>query len=237
MGLVYGSPRQTADVDLTADVPVAEGTADQIEAWLEAALPRAAAALGYAGFITRIHSVKPRPKGRFETADFPGLTMKVRSERREGVKAFVGVDISFNEKLEKIEALELTDGNEILAYGLEDLIAEKYRAILQQVPRRRQRRQDVYDLDLLIAEKDFDDARKRRIFDTFIIKCRSRKIEPTRASLENPEIRRRSEAEWPTMKLELGELPEFETCFERVAAFYQSLPWDTCTGHQAKAST
>ena len=225
MGLAYGSPRQTADVDLTASGPVDDGTAGQMEAWLEAALPRAAAALGHAGFITRIHSIKPMPRGRFETADFPALKVKVRSERRAGTKTFVDVDISFKEELRQIEALELTDGNEILAYGLEELVAEKYRAILQQASRRRHRRQDIYDLDLLIAGRDFDDACRRRILDTFSIKCRSRKIEPTRDSLEDPEIRRRSGAEWPTMKLELGELPEFEACFERVAAFYRDLPW------------
>jgi len=28
------------------------------------------------------------------------------------------------------------------------------------------------------------------------------------------------------MKLELEDLPDFEDCYERVSAFYRSLPWD-----------
>ena len=59
--------------------------------------------------------------------------------------------------------LELTGGQELFAYGLGDLITEKYRAILQQVPRKRNRRQDVYDLDRLVARKEVDEELKAEI--------------------------------------------------------------------------
>ena len=237
MGLAYGSLRQTADVDLTADAPVDGNTADDIKTWLGPMLPRAAAALGYAGLTTEIHSIKLMPrKDRFETARAPALKAKVRSVRQDGMKTFVSVDISFKEELQQVEALELTEDNALLAYGLEDLVAEKYRAMLQQVVRHRNRRQDVYDLDLLIANRSFDDTHKQRILDALIVKCRSRQIEPTRDALRDPEIMQRSGADWTTIKLELGELPEFEPSFERVAAFYQDLPWGDSTGRQARVS-
>ncbi|MEJ2622018.1 MAG: nucleotidyl transferase AbiEii/AbiGii toxin family protein, partial [Candidatus Thiodiazotropha sp.] len=36
------------------------------------------------------------------------------------------------------------------AYSLTDLIAEKLRSVLQQIKRERQRRQDIFDLFLLL---------------------------------------------------------------------------------------
>ena len=228
MGLVYNSRRLTADIDLTADVSF-EGdiTADQIVKQLDQALPRTAAALGYAGLTVKVHSTEQKPRGQFKAARFPALKTKIRSARRHGgMQTFVDVDISFKEPEAQVETLELGGENGILAYSFEDLIAEKYRAMLQQVPRNRNRRQDVYDLNLLIEADEFDGERKKRILDALVVKCRSREIEPACNSLDDPEIRRRSGADWQTMKLELGELPEFESCFVCVAKFYRDLPWD-----------
>ena len=88
------------------------------------------------------------------------------------------VDISFNESLQHTQILGLTDGQELLAYSLIDLIAEKYRAMLQQVERNRSRRQDVYDLKLLIERDEIDAKMRAQILESFFIKCRSRHIEP-----------------------------------------------------------
>ena len=235
MGLVYDSPRQTADIDLTTSLTVDSGVDDRIRTHLDSAFPRAAAALGYAGLLVKVHSVKRLPKKLFETARFPGLKLKITSARRgtrqekalnEGRAALViDVDISFNEQLQQIQVLNLTDGQTLYAYGLVDLIAEKYRAVLQQIPRQRNRRQDIYDLDWLIANAEIDDACRKQILDSFLIKCRSRDLEPTSESLNDPEIKTRSAAEWATMALELGEAPDFEPCFACVLEFYRSLPW------------
>ena len=135
------------------------------------------------------------------------------------------VDISFNEPLQHTQILGLTDGEKLLAYSLIDLIAEKYRAMLQQVERNRSRRQDVYDLKLLIERDEIDAEMKEQILESYLIKCRSRHIEPEKTSLESTEIKKRSAAEWDTMKLEVGDLPDFEESYQQVANFYKSLPW------------
>lgn len=237
MGLVYDSPRQTSDIDLTADLIVYGDIDDQIRRLLDSAFPRSAAALGYTDLIVRIHSVKRQPKVIFENAEFPALKLKVayaqRGTRQEKAlqegkaPGVIDIDISFNESMRQIQILELTGGRELRAYSLIDLIAEKYRAMLQQVTRKRNRRQDVYDLHLLVAENNLDDATRAQILDTFVEKCQSRYIEPTCRSLEDPEIKKRSGAEWNTMELELGGVPDFEECFERVSEFYKSLPWNS----------
>ena len=237
MGLAYDSPRQTTDIDLTTALAVKGDVGDTIRKLLDSMFPRAAAALGYADLIVKTHSVKPQPKAIFPDAKFPALKLKIASAKRGTTQekallkgktpVVIDADISFNEPLQQIQVLELTGGQELFAYGLVDLIAEKYRAMLQQVPRNRNRRQDVYDLDLLIAHREIDDALRAQIFEAFVAKCRSRHLKPTRVSLNDPKVKKRSGADWKTMKLELGEVPDFEGCYARVSGFYRNLPWNS----------
>ena len=50
-------------------------------------------------------------------------------------------------------------------------------------------------------------------------------------SLDAPEIKKRAGTDWQTMKLEVGEIPEFEDYFARVSEFYRNLPWNSKCGH------
>ena len=237
MGLAYDSPRQTTDIDLTTALAVEGGVGDGVRKLLNSEFPRAAAALGYADLIVKTHSVKLLPKGKFPDANFPALKLKIASAQR-GTKqektlqkgktpVVIDIDISFNEPLPQIQVLELTGGQELFAYGLVDLIAEKYRAMLQQVPRHRNRPQDVYDLDRLLARNEIDDTLQLPILEALVVKCRARQLKPTRASLDDPKVKKRSGADWKTMKLELGDVPDFEGCFARVSEFYRNLPWNS----------
>lgn len=235
MGLAYGSPRQTTDIDLTTTL-VPEGNVGEIvRRRLDSMLPRAAAALGYADLIVKTHSVKALPKAIFPDARSPALKLKIASAKRgttqeralkKGIPPVVTkADISFNEPLRQVQVLKLTGGQELRAYGLVDLIAEKYHAVLQQVPRNRYRRLDVYDLDRLIARNEMDDVLRTQILAALVVKCSARQIRPKDSSLDHPEIKRRAGADWQSMGLELGEVPSFEDCFSHVSDFYRSLPW------------
>lgn len=237
MGLAYDSPRQTFDVDLSTNFTPDNLVDDKIREQLDSTFPRAAANLGYASLILKTNSVERRPKAIFEDAEFPALRFRIASAKRNTTQekalhegkgpCLINLDISFNEPLQQIQILELTGGQELRAYSLVDLIAEKYRAMLQQIPRNRRRPQDVYDLDLLIRDDQINSTTRRQILDAFIETSYSHHLRPDRASLDDPEIKRRSGAEWKALKLELNEVPHFEDCFARVSEFYQSLPWDS----------
>ena len=236
MAIAFKSDRVTGDVDFSA-MAKPQGFEELLRDELDKALPKAAIQLGYLNLICRVQGVKKRPKPNlFEDADFPALEIKVASAQKgtsqerllqEGKAARTLVmEVSFRDQVYAFQELHLTNANVgVQAFTLEELIAEKLRALLQQPLRDRNRRQDVFDIAYLLDGHQPDAAVRATILETLIDKCRTRGIEPNRLSIENPEVRERAEREWETLRLELSDLPSFDERFAKVADFYRSLPW------------
>ncbi|WP_295435309.1 nucleotidyl transferase AbiEii/AbiGii toxin family protein [uncultured Thiodictyon sp.] len=77
-------------------------------------------------------------------------------------------------------------------------IAEKLRALLQQEVRNRVRRQDIYDLHYLLSEHPLpnEPPTRARILERLIAKAWARDLEVSSGAMANPEIIRRSRAEY-----------------------------------------
>lgn len=182
MGIVYKSPRQTADIDYSTILDPDPKIADQLKESLNAAFPVVSARLGYPNILCRIQTVKlmPRPEG-FADKQFPGFKITVAyAERGSGQEdkllsgkgaRVLHADISFKEPIGAFQIVRLGEhGGAISAYSLKDVITEKYRAFLQQEKRNRIRRQDIYDLSILINQFDFDADEKKEILELLIKK-------------------------------------------------------------------
>jgi predicted nucleotidyltransferase component of viral defense system len=138
----------------------------------------------------------------------------------------VTIDFNLNERILGVECLHLGDGAMLQAYEFTDLVAEKLRSLLQQEPRNRYRRQDTYDLCLLL-KSPISDKEKRKILYSLLEKARSRNIDPTLGALDNPEVRRRAKRDYHTLADEVpGELPDFDESFDGILKFYRTLPWN-----------
>jgi predicted nucleotidyltransferase component of viral defense system len=238
MALAFKSERVTGDVDFTAQAEP-EGFAEALAEEFNAILPKAAVKLGYLDLICRVQTIRkmPRPQN-FADHDFPALRVRIASAARGGreeqrlaegaASRIVDVEISFRDQVHAFQNLNLTDAEvTVHAFTIHEIVAEKLRALLQQPIRDRYRRQDVYDIAFLLETRKLDLGEDRRIIHkTLIEKCRTRGITPTSRSFDDPEIARRAKADWETLSLELGDLPEFEDRFALVRAFYISLPWD-----------
>ena len=79
------------------------------------------------------------------------------------------------------------------------MIAEKYRALLQQKVHGRYRRQDIYDLDPPDQELGLDDAALEQVLETLMRKCESRIPAPGSAAMDDSAIRLRTQADWNTL--------------------------------------
>lgn len=244
MAVVYESPRNTADLDFTTDLPASPDLVVKLRVELDLALPRATARLGYPDLVLRVQTVKERPRPFGSPGiSFPALDVKIAYARRgQGERRFmsgqapdvIDIEVSFNEPIHDIEMIRLgVDGPAFAAYAMTDLIAEKFRALLQQVVRNQHRqqkvyrRQDVYDIAHLVTRFPPDDGKRATILESFREKCTARGIIPTADSLSDPRIAERARAEWNSLRQEIGELPDFDLCFAKIEVLYRSLPWAT----------
>ncbi len=235
LAIRYHSYRYTKDIDFSTERKLGDDfTLDGIRDSLDNSLALMVEELDY-DLDCRVQSCKLQPKK--PDATFPSIKLKIGFAYKGTPKhkwlivlkspTTISIDYSLNEFTPNIENIKLNDNEEILAYTLTDLIAEKYRSLLQQVTRNRNRRQDVFDLNLLIEKlNDIDADEKFEIMKCLISKSRSRNINPDIDSLENPEIRSRAKKDYPTLEDDLyGELPDFNKIFDNVLRFYKSLPW------------
>lgn len=236
MALAFKSTRVTGDVDFTSMVEPAE-LAEKLTPELNELLPMTAIKLGYLDLLCQVQSVKKMPRAEnFEDHDFPALRVRIGSAKRGTAEAarlaegkasrVLDVEISFRDHVYTFQELNLMGaGVAVRAFTIHELVAEKFRALLQQPVRKRNRRQDVYDIAFLIDDHDFSDDDKATILATLIEKCRSRGIDAKQDSMDNPEIKQRAQAEWDTLALEIGDLPPFDERFALMRNLYVSLPW------------
>ncbi len=237
MALAYDSPRSTTDIDFTAMGETARAR-ERLEPALNAGLRRATARLGYLDLLCRVQSVTLRPRAdTFETARNPAVQVTIAAADKGTADArrlevgqasrVLRLDITFREPVEHVQEIGIgSAARTVQAYSLADLLAEKLWALLQQPVRNRSRRQDVFDVVLLIEQFDFDAEERAEILRTLRAKANARDLPIDRTSMGDPEIARRARGDWPTLQDELPDkLPDFDAWFAKVRAFYEGLPW------------
>ena len=236
LALGYESTRYTKDIDFSTAKTLKEFDIEACIQELKSALLEAVESLDY-GLDCRVQSYKQQPPK--SDATFPTLSISVgyaykhdrNAHRRlmnNNSSTIVEIDYSLNEPSREIEIFEIEEGKQIQIYGFTELVAEKFRAILQQVARKRRRRQDVYDLSFLLTHhpQAQDAATKKMILDTLIEKSLSRGLTVEKESLSDPDVIRLSREEYHLLAIEIEELlPDFDTVYSVIRDYYESLPW------------
>lgn len=236
MAIRYDSGRFTRDVDFSTRQKYVNNSEDELLLELDEQLVVANELLPY-DTMCRRQRTEIRPA--HADAQFPTLSLSIgyaqRSKTAERTRLLSGqaptvvqIDYSYNEAVYDIEVLGLGDGEKLQAYSFLNLVAEKMRSLLQQPIRKRNRRQDVYDLNLLITGgASIDQEEKVRLLELFVASCRDRDIEPSKNSLAASDIKRMAREGYEDLAPEIeGDLPEFDTAYSAVQSFYESLPWE-----------
>ena len=233
LGVRYHSPRFTKDIDFSTTKNLATMSAGDVRTAFESSLVQVIEELDY-DLDCKVQSCKVNPQNRPD-ASFPSIELKIghaykgspkhkRLQKLQSPSA-ISIDFSLNEKILGVESLELGSSGTINCYTFSDLVAEKFRSLLQQESRDRYRRQDVFDLSKL-SELEVSEDERRSILRSLIEKSQARGIAPLPDSLDNAELKRRAQADYHTLDDEIdGPLPEFDATYETVRSFYQSLPW------------
>lgn len=236
LGIRYQSSRYTEDIDFSTAEKLSEIDKEEFEEELNEALQVASDELPY-GVKCKVQSCKIQPK---IDATFPSFNLKIGYANTNNANAIkrleagnstntVKIDYSFNEMTYQTDDIKLEDES-ITAYGITDLIAEKLRSIIQQPYRRRNRRQDVYDLHFLLTNLEtLSSEEKLHILNTLYKKCEERvPLEDIhKNTLEREDIKEMSRNEYDLLVDEVaGDLPDFENAYNEVKELYNSLPWD-----------
>jgi predicted nucleotidyltransferase component of viral defense system len=230
----YQSVRFTRDIDFSTSMKLSEVNPDEVQRRLDAALRLTVEALEY-DLDCRVQGCKVHP-ANLASASFPSIKLKIGHAYKGTAKhrrliqlqspSVISIDYSLNEAISNTDEIVVGLDQSVNAYPFAELVAEKFRALLQQVERDRYRRQDVYDLAFL-SRMPRDESVEVAILASLRGKARSRNIEPTRDSFLDEEVKRRAAADYDTLKDEVqGDLPDFEVAYAEVLAFYQALPWD-----------
>lgn len=235
LALRYNSPRYTKDIDFSTATQRQEFDMALFRQQLEDSLVEAVESLDY-GLDCRIQRCIQQPKS--EDATFPTIQVSIgyaykgstSHKRLQTLQAsdVIQIDYSLNEPVEETDFYELEEGMIIHTYSLVEMVSEKFRALLQQEARNRIRRQDIYDLYYVLSDHPLrnDAQTKARILDRLREKSRLRNLPVSQEAMSNPEIRRRSEAEYSKLSDEIeGDLPPFADVYTMVEGFYRGLPW------------
>jgi predicted nucleotidyltransferase component of viral defense system len=234
LAVKFKSTRYTRDVDFSTSSEYADFDEKRFLKELSGGLAVAVEKLDY-GLDCRIQSQEVRPAK--DDASFKTLTLKIGyaykgSKKHKSLNdgkcsTILKVDYSFYEYNRKIDLVELEDGKSIKVYSLADIVGEKYRAIIQQKVRNRERRQDAYDIFYLLSNAFLNDAGiKDMILESLIKKSTSRGVDVDKNSLDDREIMKRSKAYYKSLQQEIeGDLPDFDKCYGAVVSYYKSLPW------------
>jgi|TARA_R110000765_G_scaffold210957_2_gene316079 hypothetical protein len=244
LSLAYGSERYTTDLDLSALDNMEVLSKEELELKLGRQITAVVALSDY-NLKLLVHSIKYMPKDPSKVK-FPAYKAKIgyadstnqnaikRLDNKQSSK-IIDLDISFNESVSvsDTENFKLTDRLNVLCYSLEQLVAEKYRSILQQVVRTRSRRQDVFDIHYLLNQEAsllYSNETKKTVLEK-LIKCSERKgIEAylNQSGMRDEEIKRLSLEDFHTLSLEIDIDIEVspDDMYTVVQEYFESLPWN-----------
>jgi predicted nucleotidyltransferase component of viral defense system len=201
---IHGNERSTLDLDFSAEGDFPDSPAE-IKGLMEAAL-RAGERLYQVR--ARCQSIHRKPPGVEKTKPTYSIMVCYQfpadryfqniDERLTTGKHFsevVEVEISLNDVLCETGDEQLSAGSRTLRVcTLEDILAEKLRALLQQIPRKRSRPQDVYDVASMVRKhSELIDIGKVSSF--LLRKSEARQIVATKGAF-NEAVRERAAASY-----------------------------------------
>ncbi len=185
------------------------------------------------GIVFAIHSVRKQPPGQGKTfvtfevrtgyalPDQLDLTGRMRQGRRS--PHVIPVEISLNEPICADEGIDVQATHRLRVSTLEDIIAEKLRALLQQPIRNRGRRQDLLDVALLVqSHKEMDHS---QVAEFLCRKSAARGVPVSRAAFHNPEVAERAKQDYDELQTTTRRtfLP-YNEALQMLLTFTDSLP-------------
>lgn len=227
LDFVWHPNRSTRDLDFSA----LENKLTEEE--LRALFQRALDVAGQELEITfRVQSIHRNPPGEDRT--FPTYQIKVgyalsddkrlqlQIKNQEAVPQVVPVEISINEVVCDFQEVDFDGINDLKVSTREDIVAEKLRALLQQLVRNRSRKQDLLDLSVQLKSGEVLDAGKVAAY--LQAKAAGREVVVAKATYRTPEVWARAGESYESLRATArNEFVPFSEAQELVLRFVDTL--------------
>lgn len=199
LDFVWQPNRSTVDLDFSLDstgsLPALEpeSVRELLERGLSTVTPRL-------GMAFAVHRARQQPRGTDKTfitydvrigyAHQDEIRLQARMAQGEKSTNVISLDISRNEPICATEIVPLDESHRLRVATIEDIVAEKLRALLQQPIRNRERRQDRLDIAVTLRSNPGLDP--ERVARFLLEKAAARSVPVSRAAFRNPEVARRA---------------------------------------------
>lgn len=243
LSLAYGSDRYTTDLDLSSLENMEKLSKEDLETKLNNSII-AVVALSEYKLELAVQSIKYLPKNPTKVK-FPAYKAKigyadsrnngaVKRLRAKQAVNIVELDISFNEgvSVSDTENFHLVGRRNVLCYTLEQLMAEKFRSVLQQSVRNRTRRQDIFDIHYLLGQESeilYTNNSMNTILEKLFKSSKGKGLEKylNQEGMRDADIKSRSLVDFDTLLLEIDidtdQSPE--EMYQIVQDYFEALPW------------
>ncbi|SET72821.1 nucleotidyl transferase AbiEii/AbiGii toxin family protein [Stigmatella erecta] len=227
LDFVWQPNRSTKDLDFSSTDPSLNEEA--LRRYLTQGLEQVRRALGVAFRVQRVERQPPGAEKTFVTyAVTIGYALPDEPRNQERIAKeqpcpnVVPLDISLNEPICDTQDIDVQGVNPLRVSTLEDIVAEKLRALLQQPIRNRNRRQDLLDIAVLLrADVSLDFA---RVAEYLKRKAEARGVRVSRAAFNSAEVKDRAQVDYAALKgsTRAAFIP-FEEAFQQLVAFVGKL--------------
>ena len=228
LDFVWQPNRSTRDLDFSSRDSTL--TAERLRNFLTPSLQRVSRSIGVLYRVQRIEQQPPGPNRSFITFEGTiGYALPDERRNRELIQqdkssnAAVPLDVSLNEPICRIVEVDIASSNPLQVCQLEDIVAEKLRALLQQPRRNRHRPQDV--LDVCVAVQENPDLDLNLTAEFLVEKAKAREVSVSRAAFHQEEIRSRALEGYNELReTTRNAFIEFEEAFSIVLSLVDGMP-------------
>ena len=206
LDFIWHPNRSTLDLDFSAEASIRPEEAP--ETWMAKALQRALnTSTPSLGIIYRIQRFRRQPPG--EDKIFVSLNANVayalqdelRLQQRiragEPLPRIIPIEVSLNEVICDTAEIQIDDRRALRICTIEDIVAEKLRALLQQTIRNRVRSQDLLDIVVLLRAHTI---RSVMVSDYLLRKAEARNVRVSRSAFRDPEVARRANQDYAALR-------------------------------------
>lgn len=156
----------------------------------------------------------------YALADQPGVGAQIRNA--QAVSQVVHMEVTVNDVVCAWQTLTLPSGDALRVCTLDDIVAEKLRALLQQTIRNRHRPQDVLDIAMCVLTRS-EQLSDANVADFLLRKAAARDVPVSLAAFEEPEVWTRARRGYEVLEHHADRFIPYEEARDVVRAFVREL--------------